>query len=146
MKTIVLRRLLALVPLVWLVVTLTFVVVQAAPGSYADTIDNPRLSPETRQAIRAHYGLDTIKVAEVKTHLEHLGHRNMTHGYASNALARLAEDGLLVKTAYARYRINGLHPELVALRLKLGQADLDGMLAREREIKEAEARGRPAGR
>ena len=93
-------------------------------------------------AERAHYGLDTLKVAEVQTHLEHLGHRNMTHGYASNALARLAEDGLLVKTSYARYRINGLHPELVALRLKLGQADLDGMLAHEREIKEAEKRGR----
>ena len=54
----VVRRLLTLVPLVWLVVTLTFVVVQAAPGSYADTIDNPRLSPETRAAIRAHYGVD----------------------------------------------------------------------------------------
>ena len=58
MRRIVLRRLAALVPLVWLVVTLTFIVVQAAPGSYADTIDNPRLSPETRQAIRTHYGLD----------------------------------------------------------------------------------------
>ena len=58
MKRIVLRRMLALVPLVWLVATLTFVVVQAAPGSYADTIDNPRLSPETRELIRARYGLD----------------------------------------------------------------------------------------
>jgi len=58
MKRIVLRRLLALVPLVWLVATLTFVVVQAAPGSYADTIDNPRLSPETRAQISARYGLD----------------------------------------------------------------------------------------
>ena len=67
------------------------------------------------------------------------------HGTASNALTRLAEDGPLVKTGYARYRINGLHPELVALRLKLGQADLDGIVAREREIKAAEARGR-AGR
>ncbi len=67
------------------------------------------------------------------------------HGTASNALARLAEDGLVVKTGYARTRINGLHPELVAPRLKLGQADLDGMLAREREIREAEKRGR-AGR
>jgi peptide/nickel transport system permease protein len=57
-KGIVVRRLLTLVPLVWLVVTLTFVVVQAAPGSYADTIDNPRLSPESRAAIRAHYGVD----------------------------------------------------------------------------------------
>ncbi|MDX2437217.1 MAG: ABC transporter permease [Acidobacteriota bacterium] len=58
MRGIVARRLLTLVPLVWLVVTLTFIVVQAAPGSYADTIDNPRLSPETRAAIRAHYGAD----------------------------------------------------------------------------------------
>ena len=51
MKRIALRRLAALVPLVFLVVTLTFVVVQAAPGSYADTIDNPRLSPQSREAI-----------------------------------------------------------------------------------------------
>jgi peptide/nickel transport system permease protein len=52
------RRLLALLPLVWLVLTLAFAVLHAAPGSYADTIDNPRLTPETRAAIRAHYGLD----------------------------------------------------------------------------------------
>lgn len=58
MRQLILRRLLTLVPLVWLVATLTFVVVQAAPGSYADTIDNPRLSADTRQAIRSHYGLD----------------------------------------------------------------------------------------
>ena len=58
MKRLILRRMLALVPLVWLVATLTFVVVQAAPGSYADTIDNPRLSPETRELISARYGLD----------------------------------------------------------------------------------------
>jgi len=58
MKRMVLRRLLALVPLVWLVATLTFVIVQAAPGSYADMIDNPRLSAATRDAIRNRYGLD----------------------------------------------------------------------------------------
>jgi peptide/nickel transport system permease protein len=57
-KRMVARRLAALVPLVWLVVTLTFVVLQAAPGSYADTIDNPRLSPQTREMVRARYGLD----------------------------------------------------------------------------------------
>ncbi len=32
-----------------------------------------------------------------------------THGTASNAQARLAEDGLLVKTAYARTRIPEIH-------------------------------------
>lgn len=64
MKRLVARRLLALVPLVWLVLTLSFLVVHAAPGSYADTIDNPRLSPETRAAIRAHYGLDRPLTAQ----------------------------------------------------------------------------------
>ena len=64
MRRIVLRRLAALVPLVWLVATLTFVVVQAAPGSYADTIDNPRHSPETREALRARYALDRSPVEQ----------------------------------------------------------------------------------
>jgi peptide/nickel transport system permease protein len=58
MRRIVARRLAALVPLVWLVATLTFVIVQAAPGSYADAIDNPRLSPDAREALRSRYGLD----------------------------------------------------------------------------------------
>ena len=54
----VLRRL-ALIPLLlWLVATVTFAVVQAAPGTYADTIDNPRLTPAARKHIKALYGLD----------------------------------------------------------------------------------------
>jgi len=58
LRGIVLRRLAVVGLLALLVVTVAFVVVQAAPGSYADTIDNSRLSPETRQLIRARYGLD----------------------------------------------------------------------------------------
>ena len=69
MMRLVSRRLLALVPLVWLVLTLSFLVVHAAPGSYADTIDNPRLSPETRAAIRAHYGLDRPLLAQYSSWL-----------------------------------------------------------------------------
>jgi len=52
------RRLLTLVPLVWMVATATFVVVHAAPGSYADTIDHPSLSAEGREIVRVRYGLD----------------------------------------------------------------------------------------
>ncbi len=54
----VLRRLAMLVPTVWLVATLTFVVVLLAPGDYADTLENPRLSADARQEIRSRYGLD----------------------------------------------------------------------------------------
>jgi peptide/nickel transport system permease protein len=58
MIRVALRRLITLVPLVWLVVTATFVVVHAAPGSYADTLDHPRLTDEGRELIRDRYGLD----------------------------------------------------------------------------------------
>lgn len=52
------RRIVALGFLVWLVVSLTFVVVQLAPGSYADAIDHPRMTPEARATVRSTYGLD----------------------------------------------------------------------------------------
>ena len=58
MKRLVLRRLAVLPLLVWLVATVTFAVVQAAPGTYADTIDNPRLTPSARAQLRTLYGLD----------------------------------------------------------------------------------------
>lgn len=53
-----LGRLAALIPVVWLVATVTFVVVQSAPGSYADLIDDPRLPPQAREAVRERFGLD----------------------------------------------------------------------------------------
>ena len=58
MKSLIARRLLLLIPMVWLVATLTFIVVAAAPGSYADTVDHPGLTAEQREALRARYGLD----------------------------------------------------------------------------------------
>lgn len=58
MKKLIARRLLLLIPMVWLVATLTFVVVAAAPGSYADSIDHPGLTAEQREALRARFGLD----------------------------------------------------------------------------------------
>jgi len=54
----VVRRLLLLIPMVWLVATLAFVVVAAAPGTYADTVDHPGLSAEQRAELEARYGLD----------------------------------------------------------------------------------------
>ncbi len=53
-----LRRLLIAIPVLWLVVTLTFVVVHAVPGSTVDLLDNPRLGPHEREVMRQHFGLD----------------------------------------------------------------------------------------
>jgi len=58
MKRLIFRRLLVFLPMVWLVATLTFVVVAAAPGDYADTVDHPGLNAEQRAVLRARYGLD----------------------------------------------------------------------------------------
>lgn len=58
MTRLVLRRILTAIPLLWLVVTLTFVVVHAVPGSVTDLVENPRLNPEARTLMRQRYGLD----------------------------------------------------------------------------------------
>ena len=52
------RRLFAAVPVVLIVVTITFVLVHAAPGSFADQLDGPELSPEAREQVRQRWGLD----------------------------------------------------------------------------------------
>ena len=105
--------------------------------------------PDSRQqaiieylALRAQYDEEVIKVAEIQSHLERLGYERLPHGYASNAMARLAEQGFAVKIRFARYRINGMHPEIVGMRVKMSQDDLARMKARERKIDEAEKRGR----
>lgn len=105
--------------------------------------------PDTRQQAIieylgqcAHYDHEIIKVAEVQAHLERLGYERLPHGYASNALARLAEQGFVTKVRFARYRVNEMHPELVTLRFKLLDAEVAQSNAREQEIKEAEKRGR----
>jgi peptide/nickel transport system permease protein len=54
----VIRRLLVTVPIVWIVLTATFIVLQTVPGSYADVVESPRLTPEARQEMRSRYGLD----------------------------------------------------------------------------------------
>jgi peptide/nickel transport system permease protein len=61
---LVLRRLASLVPIALLVVTLAFLVIQLAPGSYADAIDHPNLTPEARQVIRSTYGLDRTPIEQ----------------------------------------------------------------------------------
>jgi len=58
MVRLVLRRLALAVPLLLLVATLTFLVVHAAPGSYADAVDQPGLPPAAREMIRERFGLD----------------------------------------------------------------------------------------
>jgi peptide/nickel transport system permease protein len=60
----VVRRGLAAVLLIWLVVTLTFVLVRAAPGDAADLLVPPGASPEVVARTRAQLGLDRPVVVQ----------------------------------------------------------------------------------
>jgi hypothetical protein len=95
-----------------------------------------------RLAELGHRGETGLKVSDMHNHLEKLGFSGLTRGYASNALARLAEQGYLVKTAHGRFRINAMHPELIAERFRLLDGEMARVKLRAREIEQAEARGR----
>jgi len=101
MKRLVIRRLLLLIPMIWLVATLTFVVVSAAPGSYADTVDHPGLTATQREALRARYGLDQPIARQYLTWLKavatgDLGTSFVTREPVSRLLARTLPPTLLL--------------------------------------------------
>lgn len=54
----IVHRVVTAVPVVLIVVTMTFVLVHAAPGSFADQLDAPNLSRDAREQIRQRWGLD----------------------------------------------------------------------------------------
>ena len=54
----ILKRLLGSILLLWGVVTLTFVLLQVAPGDPVDLLVDRSSPPEDIQAVRDHFGLD----------------------------------------------------------------------------------------
>ena len=56
MSVFILRRLLQVIPTLWLIATLTFVLMKLTPGGPFD--DEKPVSPEVKTLIEAHYGLD----------------------------------------------------------------------------------------
>ncbi|MGC6425232.1 MAG: ABC transporter permease [Lentimonas sp.] len=56
MLTLILRRLLQAIPTLWIVATVTFVLLRLAPGGPFD--DEKPLAPEIKEQIEAHYGLN----------------------------------------------------------------------------------------
>jgi peptide/nickel transport system permease protein len=67
MRSYLLRRVLGIIPLLFGILTLNFVIIRMAPGDPADIYDNPDLPPEYREMMRKNYGLnDSVPVAYVK--------------------------------------------------------------------------------
>jgi oligopeptide transport system permease protein len=56
MSTFILRRVLQVIPTLWVIATLTFVLMKLTPGGPFD--EEKPVSPEVKELIEAHYGLD----------------------------------------------------------------------------------------
>jgi len=73
MPTFVLRRLLRLVPLLFGIVTLTFLLLQLAPGDFlSSALENPSFSPGAIDALRHRFGLDQPWYVQYGLYLKNL--------------------------------------------------------------------------
>jgi len=73
----ILRRLALLPLMLFLVASLSFLLISVAPGSYTDTLDNPRLSPDAREAMKARFGLDKPPIERYFLWLGALAHGDL---------------------------------------------------------------------
>jgi peptide/nickel transport system permease protein len=91
MAFILLRRLAQGLIIVWLTTTLTFFLIHAAPGEpFAAMLQDPRSTPEIRDAYRARYGLDLPVAAQYGRFLTSVASGNLgesfTHGRPVSAV------------------------------------------------------------
>lgn len=77
------RRLAAMCFTVWLVASLTFVAVAVVPGSYADAIDHPRMTPAAREEVRARLGLDQPILEQYLRWLKSVATGNLGSSYVT---------------------------------------------------------------
>lgn len=125
----IIRRLLLSIPVLWLVVTATFVVVHLAPGSAEDVLQKPGISPEAREQIRRQWGLDRPVHEQYLHWLGHLvrGDLGVSYNYrrpVSEVLRRaLPPTLLLTGTALALTLVVGVALGLAAVRRPGGWVD-----------------------
>ena len=73
MRTFVLRRLLQAIPVLLGVSALTFLLLQAAPGDFLNTMaENPGITPESIEAMRRNFGLDKPWYVQYALYLKNL--------------------------------------------------------------------------
>jgi peptide/nickel transport system permease protein len=73
MKTYVLRRVLQMIPLLFGISALTFLLLQLAPGDFLNQMsENPGISPATIEAMRRNFGLDRPWYVQYAFYLENI--------------------------------------------------------------------------
>ncbi len=83
MRAFVLRRLLQLIPLLLGILTLTFLLMQLAPGDFLSSVAaDPTVSAESLEAMRRQFGLDRPPLVQYGLYLLNLLHGNFGESFA----------------------------------------------------------------
>jgi len=96
---LILRRLAVLPLMLFLVSSLSFLLLSLAPGSYADAIDNPRLTPAARARMQEKFGLDEPPVRRYVNWLNALAHGDPGISFLFKARVSTVISRTLGKTA-----------------------------------------------
>lgn len=75
MLSYIVRRLLSLIPTLFVIIVTSFLIIRLAPGSPFSS--EKALAPEVRQALEAHYGLDQSLVVQLGRYLRNLAHGDL---------------------------------------------------------------------
>ena len=85
MRALVARRLLQAAVIVAIAATITFLLVQLAPGDpLGDLVENPRVSPEVRDRLRARWCLDRPIQGQYACYLRNLGRGDLGWSFSQN--------------------------------------------------------------
>ena len=91
MVRFVARRILSAVPVLWIVITVTFVLMHAAPGGPWDALGvHKRLDPSLEQAFNHAYGLDKPLYQQYLLYLDNVIHMNFGTSFQQQGTSTLA--------------------------------------------------------
>jgi peptide/nickel transport system permease protein len=98
-RGLVARRLLQAVVIVWIAATVTFLLIELAPGdALSDMVDNPRIPPAVREEWRKRWGLDRPTHEQYAVYLRNLARGDLGWSFSQHRPVRDAIAGALPNT------------------------------------------------
>jgi peptide/nickel transport system permease protein len=89
MRGLVARRLLQAIVIVWIAATVTFLLIELAPGdALSDMVDNPRIPPAVREEWRQRWGLDRPTHEQYVVYLRNLARGDLGWSFSQHRPVR----------------------------------------------------------
>ena len=145
MKTYVLRRFLQMIPLLFGISALTFILLQLAPGDFLNQMaENPAISPATIEAMRRNFGLDKPWYVQYAFYLQNiLLHFDFGESFSRHQpVFRVIAEGLgnTKQAEQLRKESEVLASQAANKEEVRGMSDSDARVFRLKKIREAQAR------